>query len=641
MSDIVPLVAASMAIVLPYQLIAGVLHVLNAPKRMGMKRSHLAISTLCSFADAALLLALLVSSLLLSNHLPISYIAALFCQFLFVLLLIIHIAASFGFYNSTGSFIDLKGYTFVYINLFRLAKHEAAVSNWSLPVLTISGFVIAIAFVELLNKSPFTDAGVSSADLWWTLSYVAALPCVAVLRLFLRLAGNDELSEQIRIELSFMSGPLTRMMFGNVFLPRVRRVGSPETGDGSFHQGRPVSRSESDVQVNERGVNIIVVVVDSLRWDVVNGPDKLCLPGLQQLLDCGLSCTNHYSTASHSNYADVSILDGRFPFRSRLQYNYNRSACERYTLLYEVMKRNGYRCGLFSSQDERWGSMNRHLRSETLDAFLHAGNASQFERTSTDSAALIRRSHSGKIDDGDVVAAAIEWARSADRPYILFLNLQRSHFPYSLPFFDETISANSRHNGSNGTFGKIDPKILPRVRERYNRAISSIDELISQMFVDLDIVPGKSNHVLAITGDTGQAFGEHGLFAHGCELYQEVIKVPLIIAFPDCHKASRSLVSSHVDIFPTIAGLVNARCYNDLDGRDLLKQDAPQRSKVYAICQTAITSQLAAIEETKKTIYDFCTRCQYEFDLEADPAETSPKISAMAPRLASEFLLEV
>ena len=95
MSDIVPLVAASMAIVLPYQLIAGVLHVLNAPKRMGMKRSHLAISTLCSFADAALLLALLVSSLLLSNHLPISYIAALFCQFLFVLLLIIHIAASF------------------------------------------------------------------------------------------------------------------------------------------------------------------------------------------------------------------------------------------------------------------------------------------------------------------------------------------------------------------------------------------------------------------------------------------------------------------------------------------------------------------------------------------------------------------
>ena len=92
--------------------------------------------------------------------------------------------------------------------------------------------------------------------------------------------------------------------------------------------------------------------------------------------------------------------------------------------------------------------------------------------------------------------------------------------------------------------------------------------------------------LLAFTADHGEALGEHGVwFAHGHDLTDELLHVPLLLHGPGIQAGRRADVVSLVDLYPTllaqlIAGGGSARPADPLPGRNLLADGAGQGASV-------------------------------------------------------------
>src|SRR5207253_6768378 len=67
----------------------------------------------------------------------------------------------------------------------------------------------------------------------------------------------------------------------------------------------------------------------------------------------------------------------------------------------------------------------------------------------------------------------------------------------------------------------------PRFR-RYLRTIWRLDKLVGELCTDLEALGLADDTLLVVTGDHGEAFGEHGSIGHGQDLYEEQVHVPLI-----------------------------------------------------------------------------------------------------------------
>jgi arylsulfatase A-like enzyme len=92
---------------------------------------------------------------------------------------------------------------------------------------------------------------------------------------------------------------------------------------------------------------------------------------------------------------------------------------------------------------------------------------------------------------------------------------------------------------------------------RYDAEIRYTDERIAAL---LQAVPRAEQSLLAITADHGEEFLDHGRFGHGASLHQELIRIPLVIRFPDRAQVGRSeRVVSIVDLAPTFLAVAGAK----------------------------------------------------------------------------------
>ncbi len=89
-------------------------------------------------------------------------------------------------------------------------------------------------------------------------------------------------------------------------------------------------------------------------------------------------------------------------------------------------------------------------------------------------------------------------------------------------------------------------------RKLYYSLQKRIDSEISRV---LDAVDFEKTIVI-FTSDHGDYLGSHGLFQKWCSAYEEAIHVPFTVYNPSFSPGTRDILTSHVDIFPTILGLL-------------------------------------------------------------------------------------
>ena len=166
-------------------------------------------------------------------------------------------------------------------------------------------------------------------------------------------------------------------------------------------------------------------------------------------------------------------------------------------------------------------------------------------------------------------------------------------------------------------------------RERYRLEVEYADRQIGRLLDSLERAGRLTDTVVVITSDHGEGLGEHGLIGHIHQLYDSLIRVPLIVVAPGVSR--RGLVVTapvrHVDLRPTLFGLLDVEDPTPGVGVDfgacLPGESAPPN--VTHLCMTykplARENLYGLIIDSRKLIRNEETGEVELYDLEVDPGE--------------------
>jgi len=173
-----------------------------------------------------------------------------------------------------------------------------------------------------------------------------------------------------------------------------------------------------------------------------------------------------------------------------------------------------------------------------------------------------------------------------------------------------------------------------KARDLYDAEITYTDQYIGKL---LDFIASKSwgkHTAIIVTGDHGESFGEHKMFLHGFEVWQNLVRVPLFFVVPGEAPKTIDAARSAIDIGPTILDLFGLS-EPSFKGKSLLPEirgkTAEPRDVIVDLPQTSDNDRRRAlISGTKKIIAYGKSDYMVLYDLEADPDETKQILSGPA-----------
>lgn len=375
---------------------------------------------------------------------------------------------------------------------------------------------------------------------------------------------------------------------------------------------------------DHKNYNVLLIVVESLRSEIVepgvNQP--VVMENLEAIAKRSVVFTNHFSTSTHSNYSDLAPLSSHWPLRQATTHVYPENPTYPRVLIYDILKEFKYRTAIVSSQNENWGKMINYLDTGGVDDLLHSANYSGDTSTLQHSRFWINQK-SGKVDDYHTVNRAIDWiSLKMDTPFFMYLNLQNSHFPYSVG------SGFKRRFGKDRDQLEHEPSFIvgsvDQVEEQYAQYLDSlayVDVQIGRLLSWLEDSELLEKTIVLVTGDTGQGFMEHGFFGHANKLYNELLKTPLIIFSPGLDPRSDNQLAQHIDIPPTVLGLLGLPPHPSHQGIDLFNCSVSNNRPIFFVAQSPLAKEYAVIRGNWKLVYQPFPKEYRLFDLSNDEFE--------------------
>jgi uncharacterized sulfatase len=122
--------------------------------------------------------------------------------------------------------------------------------------------------------------------------------------------------------------------------------------------------------------------------------------------------------------------------------------------------------------------------------------------------------------------------------------------------------------GAGADFRKVSEKDARLGRAYYYTLVKLIDQQLGRILDCLDQTNQANNTLIIFTTDHGELLGDHGLWMKGPFHYEQIIRIPLLMRWPDKLSKGRRIQAlfSHVDLVPTILSAVNLPIDNELDG---------------------------------------------------------------------------
>lgn len=277
--------------------------------------------------------------------------------------------------------------------------------------------------------------------------------------------------------------------------------------------------------------NVILISIDTLRADrlAANGSYRRPMPQIDAYARDAAMFTDAWSVWPETSGSHMSIFSSRFPSEHGVT-SFITAPSAGIELLAERLRREGYLTRAYTEDGGVWA---------------HAGFARGFsayaERRSAD---FVYR---GEVDA--VFADGTRWVEShADRTFFLFLHTYQVHAPYSPP------------ESYRDLFKDVPGQEPPAPREAalaYDQEARYADDHIGPFLGKLAQLGLSDRTIVIITADHGEEFGEHGGMGHGRNLYQEVLRVPLVIAAPGLlAPAEVTAPVSLLDVAPTVLDLL-------------------------------------------------------------------------------------
>jgi len=386
--------------------------------------------------------------------------------------------------------------------------------------------------------------------------------------------------------------------------------------------------------------NVIFISIDSLRSDHLScyGYPRETTPFLDSLAKGGVRFENAVSTTSWTLPSHASMFTGLLGPTHGLVDN-GLSLSDDHVTLAELMKRAGYHTAGF------FGGPYLHPTfglGQGFDVYESCMTTTPDQLSGDD----LR--NSAKAPDGpshrDITGPRTrervhEWAtqRAAaaeNERYFLFLHLWDVHYDFTPP--DEYAKLYADPNYSGPADGRLmsnaairpgmKKEDLQHVLDLYDAEIRFTDDTIRGIFSDLDEQGLFENTLVIVTADHGEEFFEHGFKGHNKSLFDEVLRVPLIVSWPG-EIDSGGLVRDQVqiiDIMPTILGFAGVTDEIPGQGRDLapllVGREMPAREALSGLFLDGGQQRGLRTNENKVLSFNDQTPVVY-FDLVKNPKE--------------------
>ena len=186
---------------------------------------------------------------------------------------------------------------------------------------------------------------------------------------------------------------------------------------------------------------------------------------------------------------------------------------------------------------------------------------------------------------------------------------------------------------------------------RYATGVSAADVGFGQLIDGVDRRGRLARTVVIVTGDHGEAFGEHGMLFHAASAFEPLVHVPGVLLAPGLAPQRSQQLVCHADIFPTILGAFALAAPDDETlGRSWLRlraaPDAPLHRFVVVRSAHAtsggdvMSPMLAIVDERYKLIKTIEDGLMELYDVPADPTEQTdlwPVHPAVGRRLEREL----
>ena len=375
---------------------------------------------------------------------------------------------------------------------------------------------------------------------------------------------------------------------------------------------------EASLEDGQHRPNLVLVMLESVGGNHMGyaGYNREASPNLNRIAKQSLVFTRAYSTATHSNYAQMATLSSLFPRRGGSLDVYERLDYPR-VLLHDAAFKLGFETATISSQDETWQGMLRFQETGTPTFYRHARDYQGEHLTlGTEDVA----------PDEDTVRDAIVWIDSVSgSPFSIYINLQSTHFPYPIP---KSAAHPFKPFEPQGTFNYVswEKEELPIILNRYDNALHYVDTQVGTLYDALADRGLLDDTVFVVTADHGEMFFEHDLVTHGRTLHEEEARVPFIVHYPD-GVAPRFVdeAVSTVDVLPTMIELAGAPPHPAFQGESVARLGLGEGSHTAAVFLNiqGWKHYDAVVCMPYKLVFDPDTQQSALYDLATDPREDS------------------
>ena len=342
--------------------------------------------------------------------------------------------------------------------------------------------------------------------------------------------------------------------------------------------------------------NVIVVVMESVAAEYLwrfGAADSGGTPELDHYQQWARRFTSFYAHQPSTTHSLVSLLLGVYSPHSFRVVTREHPDIALPSLSGEL-KRRGYRTAFISAADNRFQNIDLFLSHQHFDLIA-------------DSRAGSCPSGPGHQDDC-MVHDLLKWVdQDARAPIFALLWTDQTHWPYTAP---ESPVAN----------GSADTSSVRRAR--YLRALRETDRAIGKLLRSLEERGLLESTLVVVSGDHGEAFGQHGNAFHRL-LYEEEVRVPLLLINSRLFHGERDTVPGGLmDIAPTVLDLLGDSLPAQWQGRSLFDPERPDRVYLFG----PYSGLFGLREGSRKFIYDPIGNEDQLYDLSIGPArEREPR----------------
>ncbi len=177
---------------------------------------------------------------------------------------------------------------------------------------------------------------------------------------------------------------------------------------------------------------------------------------------------------------------------------------------------------------------------------------------------------------------------------------------------------------------------VPGLMEKYDFEIAFVDQWVGKLLAALESLGLAQDTAIVIAADHGEAWGEHKVYFHGQDLFDEQLRVPLIVVVPGTKPRVIEADVALVDVGPTVLDLVGVTPPAAMRGRSLMSavrgQTLPPRPIFSELLPATAWPHHAAmmIDGGHKLIHRISDRRWELYDLRRDPGEKTNLASAPA-----------